>query len=513
MFTKSIRWRLQMWQAFLLVCILSGFGVTAYQLHRTNRLSQIDEELERRVAALSGDVRGLPPFGQPPGRPPFEPGRMTDGNTPNLGRPSGPPPVDGGPGFPPPWRGGPEPKGFRGGLEGFLESREIRLSPRTLCLFIEGDTNDFYYAIWSRGGTLLRHSTNAPADLSRPGRPDAPTAVRARMRDSSREAFQFTELGECVLAGRSIRSDREATRRFAGWLVAAGGAVLAFGLGGGWLLASRALRPLEDISAAASRISAGNLSERISLADTDSELGRLAGVLNSTFARLEAAFAQQKQFSADASHELRTPIAVLISEAQTTLARERSAVEYRETVGVCLDTAQQMRRLTQSLLELARYDAGQEPINRCRFDLAEQTRACLELVRPLARERGIQIHADLAPVEVLGDADRLSRVITNLLTNAIDYNQDQGEVRVTTRAEPGAAVVTIADTGRGISDDDLPHVCERFYRADKARARADGHSGLGLAICKAIVEAHGGTIEISSQSGTGTIVTVKLPLP
>jgi heavy metal sensor kinase len=513
MFTKSIRWRLQVWQAFLLVCILSGFGVTAYQLHRTNRLGQIDEELERRVAALSGDVRGPRPFGQPPGRPPFEPGRMPDVNTPDPGGMPGPPPAEVRPGFPPPWRGGPDSRGPRGGLEQFLESREIGLSPRTSGLFLEADTNDFYYAIWSRGGNVLKRSTNAPVELSRPGRPDTPTAVRTRMRDASREAFQFTELGECILAGRSILSDLEATRRFAAWLVAAGGAVLALGLGGGWLLASRALRPLADISAAASRISAGNLSERINVADTDSELGRLAGVLNSTFTRLEAAFAQQKQFTVDASHELRTPIAVLISEAQTTLARERSAAEYRETVGACLDTAQQMRRLTQSLLELARYDAGQEPLDRCRFDLAEQTRACLELVRPLARERGIQIHADLAPAEALGDADRLSRVITNLLTNAIDHNQDRGEIRVATRAEPGAAVVSVTDTGRGISADDLPHVFERFYRADKARARADGHSGLGLAICKAIVDAHCGSIEISSQPRAGSIVVVKLPLP
>jgi heavy metal sensor kinase len=502
---------LQLWQAFLLVCILSGFGVTAYQLHRTNRLGQIDEELERRVAALAGDVRGPPPFGQPPGRRPFDPGRMPDGSAPEGGETPGPPPN--GPGFPPPWRGGSESKRFHGGLEEFLESRGIHLSPRTLGLFLEGDTNDFYFVVWSRGGNVLRRSTNAPAELPHPGRIDPLTAVRARMRDANREAFQFTEIGECVLAGRSILSDLDATRRFAAWLVAAGGAVLALGLGGGWLLASRALRPLADISAAASRISAGNLSERINVADTDSELGRLAGVLNSTFARLEAAFAQQKQFTADASHELRTPIAVLISEAQTTLARDRSATEYRETVGVCLDAAQQMRRLTQSLLELARYDAGQESLDRCRFDLAEQTRACIELVRPLARERGIHIHADLAPAEALGDADRLSRVITNLLTNAIDYNHDRGEVRVATRVEPGAAVVTVSDGGRGISADDLPHVFERFYRADRSRARAQGHSGLGLAISKAIVDAHGGSLEISSQPGAGTVVVVKLPLP
>src|SRR5437867_10616143 len=120
------------------------------------------------------------------------------------------------------------------------------------------------------------------------------------------------------------------------------------------MVASRAIRPVKNISLTASRSAARNLSERINVGDTDSELGQLAGVLNSTFARLESAFAEQKRFTADAAHELRTPIAVLITEAQTTLARARTAAGYREAMAVCLETAQQMRRLAESLLELAR---------------------------------------------------------------------------------------------------------------------------------------------------------------
>ncbi len=511
MFTRSIRWRLQLWQAFLLVCVLTGFGVTAYQLQRRNQLDQLDDELERRVAALTADVRGLPPVGQPPGHPPFAPGEPPGRGGPGADATRGLPPA--GRRFPPPPREAGEPRDFRDGFMEFLEAREVRFSPATLSLFSETGTNDYYFVVWSPGGKILKRSTNAPTDLARPARPGGPTAVRARMRDLRREAFQFTELGDCVLAGRSILADLQTGRRFAVWLVGAGSVVLGLGLGGGWWLAGRTLRPLEHISAAAGRISAGNLSERINVADTDSELGRLAAVLNSTFARLEAAFAQQKQFTADASHELRTPIAVLISDTQTTLARDRSAAEYRETVAACLDTAQQMKRLTQSLLELARYDAGQETLERCRFDLAEQTRACVELVRPLARPRKLQIQSDLAPVEALGDPDRLSRVLLNLLTNAIDHNREGGEVRVSTRAEPGAAVVIVADTGHGIAAEDLPHVFARFYRADKARARAEGHSGLGLAICKAIVDAHGGSIDLASQPGAGTAVTIRLPRP
>jgi len=511
MFAKSIRWRMQLWLAFLLVCILSGFGVTAYQLHRTNLFQQIDEGLTRRVAALAADVRGLPPLGELRGRLPFGTNRAPSLNGFDFGPPPKRPPLEPGQGWPFPRPPGPEPRGRRGGPAEYFESREIRLSPQTGNLFDDSEAKAWYFRVWSRSGSVLKSSTNAPAGLPRPERIPAEQSVSHRTREDAREAFQITEIGECVLVGRSITADLEALRRFAGLLVAVGGAVLALGFGGGWVLTSRALRPVEDISAAASRISAGNLSERINVADTDNELGRLAGVLNSTFARLEAAFAQQKQFTADASHELRTPLAVLISEAQTTLARERSPAQYREAMETCLDTAQQMKRLTQSLLELARYDAGQEILERNRVDLAERARLCVELVEPLARERGIHIHGDFAPATVQGDADRLGQVILNLLTNAIQYNKDHGEVRIATRLDPDAVVLTVADTGQGISAEDLPHVFERFYRADQSRARACGHSGLGLAIGKAIVDAHGGSITVSSQPDVGTTFTVRLP--
>jgi signal transduction histidine kinase len=209
-------------------------------------------------------------------------------------------------------------------------------------------------------------------------------------------------------------------------------------------------------------------------------------------------------------HELRTPLAVVISEAQTTLARERTAAEYRETVEACLDTAQQMRQLTESLLELARFDAGQNPLQRAPCDLAEATRACVELIHPLANPRGIHLVLDLAPAEAPGDAELLKRVITNLLTNAIHYNKPNGEVRVGTRSENGTAVLTVADTGPGIAPEDLPHIFERFFRADKSRTRANGRAGLGLAICKAILDAHGGSIEVTSQPGQGAAFTVRL---
>ena len=550
MFTHSIRWRLQLWLAFLLVCVLSGFGVTVYQLHRVQQFNQIDGELERRVGSLSSALRAGPPPGFGLARQPFETERRDKtGSPPNQdpafraraenpgaeresakspGRPgsragSGPATLDAGPihhfadesKHPPLPAGRPDSPPFGGreirpGPRDF-GPRDFQLSPEAASLFDQAQTNTFYFTVWSRDGALLKRSTNCPPEVPLPERPGRDTRTHTRMRAAWREAFHFTELGDCVLAGRSIVADLNALRGFTGWLLAVGATVLAFGLGGGWWLTTRAIRPVEEISAAASRISAGNLSERIRVADPKNELGRLAGVLNSTFARLEAAFAQQKQFTADASHELRTPLAVIISEAQTALARARSPSEYRETVEVCLDTAQQMRRLTESLLELARFDAGREQSQRDLLDLAEASRACLERIRPLALEHGLRIHCELAPAKTLGHADLVGQVITNLLNNAIHYNKPNGEIRVNTGSKNGFAILTIADTGQGIAAEDLPHIFERFHRADKSRSRADGRFGLGLAICKAIVEAAGGRIEVVSQPGDGTTFTVRLP--
>jgi signal transduction histidine kinase len=143
--------------------------------------------------------------------------------------------------------------------------------------------------------------------------------------------------------------------------------------------------------------------------------------------------------------------------------------------------------------------------------LADNARVCVGRIGPLAEERGIKIHCDFAPAETFGDADRLGQLITNLLTNAIHYNKPSGEIRISTCSENASAVLTVTDSGQGIAAEDVPHLFERFYRADKSRSRAEGRSGLGLAICKAIVDAAGGSIDVSSEPGAGTTFTVRLP--
>jgi len=388
---------------------------------------------------------------------------------------------------------------------------DLPLPAATASLFGEGP-EAFYYMTWYRDNDVLSRSPGAPRDVPLPPALQHDTLTHWRTRDGCREAFHCSGLGDCVLAGRSTTVDVAAMRSFALKLFGTGAAVLALALGAGWWLTGRAIRPIENISMAASRIASGNLSERIRVPNNRNELGRLASILNSTFARLESAFERQRQFTADAAHELRTPLAIMISETQTALTRRRTEEEYRETVEGCLDTAQQMRRLTESLLGLARFDSGDTETQRTEVDLVKAAQAVIERLKPLAEKQHVQLRGEFAPAFSFSSADRVSQVITNLLTNAIDYNRPDGEVCVSTTCESAFVLLAVTDTGPGIPAEDLPYIFDRFYRVDRSRSRVEGHTGLGLAICKAIVEAEGGTIAASSTLNVGTTFTIRFPL-
>ncbi len=502
-FLNSIRWRLQIWYGIILAVLLAGFGATAFQLMRGSVYRRVDDELRHRVNELSQLLRQPPRFRGPEGRP----GQRAFDGPPENQQPDGPP------------RG----RDFNFDPQGL---REFHLPPRQAQLFDETDTNSFYFIIWRRDGSVLACSTNVPKSTLGTAVPVAisenaggtppenrrgpPTPEPPEMHEGLREIHMVMPPGEIVLVGRSVARQMADLRNTAFVLTGVGAGILLLGLVGGWWLASRAIRPIEDISATAAKISGGDLAQRINVSETESELGRLASVLNSTFARLDAAFAQQRQFASDAAHELRTPVSVMLTQTQTALHRERSAAEYRETVESCQRAAQRMRRLIESLLELARLDAGQQSMKRTRFDLAQTARDCVALIEPLAATRHVKITCDLPQLECVGDSERLSQVITNLLTNAITYNKDNGEVRVDGQTKDGTVILRVSDTGLGISAEDLPRVFNRFYRAESSRT--SGNTGLGLAISKAIVEAHGGQIEAASQTEQGTVFTIRLPL-
>jgi heavy metal sensor kinase len=463
---KSIKWRLQIWYGLILVAVLVGFGFMSYQLDLTRQSIRIQNELRQRIDVLARAIHRPPPLG------PNADGQRFDRPPPDQF------PNDGPPG------------------QNVRPPIEFHLPPEDAHFFDASDPHSFCFIIRSHDRKEIARSTNAPNRQE--GSPD------------SRGYMQMLPSGEIIFVGCSFTPELKELRQTALKLAGFGAIILFFGLVGGWWFVSRALRPVENISAAAVKISAGDLSQRINVAEAESELGKLASVLNSTFARLDAAFAQQKQFASDAAHELRTPVTVILTQTQTALNRERTVPEYRETVEACQRAAQRMRKLIGALLELARLDAGQEQMKRLRFDFSKAITDCVELVKPLAEESGINIFTELSPLEITGDPERLAQVATNLLANAIQYNQPKGEVRVKLAARDGLAILTVSDTGLGISAEDLPHVFKRFYRGDKSRT--GGNTGLGLAISKAIVEAHGGTIEVSSEEDAGTTFTVRLPM-
>ena len=385
----------------------------------------------------------------------------------------------------------------------------MRLSVRDESLF-EGDSGrGFYYVAWRPEGVEISRSASAPPGVPLPEHRQEPAAARSR--GSLREYARFMDAGECIVVGRDIRDEVAATRRFGWMLGTAGGLVFLMALGGGWVVSTRALRPLAEIGTAATKIAGGDLSQRIATDDTRSELGVLIRVLNDTFARLQASFARQTQFTADAAHELRTPISVILTQAQGALAHERPADEYRDSLAACLRAAQRMRRLTESLLVLARLDSGEVTSNHASCDLNRIASDAIDLMRPLAAQLNVSIDAELAPTPCTGNGEQLGQVVTNLVSNAISYNRPGGSVRVRVSAESNVAVLTVSDTGQGISSKDLPHIFERFYRADPARVSVAGCSGLGLAITRAIVAAHSGTLEVASEPGQGSTFTVRLP--
>ena len=495
---KSIKWRLQLWYGLILVVVLAGFGFTAYQLERNRQFRRIDDELHRRVDFLAkglhrpppqrGPNRNHPPFDQPP------PERIQEDGLP-----------------------GQDQKALRDYLD----------TPQAHALFfVQDGQNKYNYIIrpddsvnvlsdpkfqagwWNTELVVNANNetrivfTNLSPELGDIGVPQTIGELRGIVRK--------LPSGESVQVSCTIAPELRELRLTALKLAGVGGVILFFGLiGGGWLV-SRAIKPINEISATAAKISAGDLSQRINVAEAESELGQLAAVLNSTFARLETAFAQQKQFASDAAHELRTPVSVILTQTQTALNRERDAASYQLTIEACQRAAQRMRKLIESLLALARFDAGQEVLKRMRLDFSKTVADCVDLVQPLAEERGVKIISKLAPMEFTGDFERLAQVVTNLLTNAIQFSHTAGEVRVDLELQGSLAVLTVADAGQGIAPEDLPRVFGRFYRADQSRT-GSGNSGLGLAICKAIVEAHGGTIEVASDENVGTTFIVRLP--
>jgi heavy metal sensor kinase len=380
---------------------------------------------------------------------------------------------------------------------------EVNLAGENLAEFGSSDDGP-YYALWTSAGALIDRS-DPRVDVPFPGGPQVRTS------GANREVVVRGHDGVLILVGQSLTQLRSDLWRTVLGFTGAGGAALALALLGGWFLVGRALTPIGRIAETAAAMSELNLGLRVDVSRTEDELGKVAVALNRAFDRLQDAFERQTRFTADASHELRTPLAAILAELEWARARPRSETEYLNTLEVCARAAQRMRNVVDGLLTLARADAGALPPRREPVNLTSIAEETVATAMPLAAERGVTVKLDGEPVSAVeGDPDRLRELISNLVFNAVQYSSPGGVVRCSISAANGMMRLDVADSGPGIDPQDLPHIFERFYRANKARSGSPGGAGLGLAISKWIVESHGGQIRCESDSN-GSRFTVELP--
>lgn len=545
---RSFRRRILLWHALTLIVVVGAFASLLYWNVRSSRLEEVNSQLLAAAQVLAAGMRGLPRHeltGEPlPPRdearpldaegepllgaeretPPdaereiprnAEPDRPRDRRRPPPRRP--PPPGEFGRRplddlRPPPEDDfdAPPPEATRRHAQRVIS--ELAL-PDSLQPPADDPAGPAYFVVWRRNGDRLKASPEAPR-LS-------PADVPRGLQDGQYQFEQHRDVreialggpdGSLIVVGRPTGREFREFRQLALRLAAIGAAVTVMGACGGALLARHVVRPLEVMSAAASAISATNLSQRINPATFDRELQSLAGTLNETFARLEAAFERQSRFTADASHELRTPLSVLASHLEFALSRPSLDADQRETLEACQRAARRMKSLVEALLLLARADAGNLSIARQSCDMAGIVEECAEMLRPLAVQKNAELTLELEACEVEGDPALLGQLVMNLLTNAIHYNRPGGRVLASVRAESGRAVLVVEDAGEGIPPGEQAHLFERFYRIDKARSREEGGNGLGLSIVKSIVDLHRGEIAFESQPGQGARFTVRLPL-
>jgi two-component system OmpR family sensor kinase len=472
---RSLRVRMQVFNAALLIAVVASFGGLLYSRAAQETMRQVDAQLEAAALVLDVGLRNFPPH--------------------ELGR------------FPPEfgekkWKQPPPPHGKKK-REDFVA--ELALPPEIV-------ERHGYYAIWQEDGSVVKsegfRGEVRPATHLDPVRLNAKPFVLAN--GPYREAWMAGPLGTKILTGRAIHHDVEKLHAFGLAILGFGFVAVALGVGGGWLIANRLIRPIEAMSSAAAAISGDDLSARIDSRGIDTELAGLANVLNEMFVRLEGSFERQQQFTADASHELRTPLSIIRSQAELALSKPRTPEEYRTTLQTCLRAAQRMSNLAQGLLSLARVDAG-KAFSFTNVRLHEIVSDSVAQMQAIADAKRVTLATDLEPIQISGNGQRLGQVVVNLVSNAIAFNSEGGRVEVRLFSDEENAVLTVRDNGIGIPARDCPKIFQRFFRVDKSRTRAVGGTGLGLAICKTFVEAHRGTIDFESTEGAGTTFRVRLP--
>ncbi len=461
MFFRTVRWRLTFWSTFTLAAIMAASAFYWYHNLARNLLSQIDETLyfvAREAAAQVND-------------------------------------------------------------DGIIDRRDctviealVQRHGWEIAVRIFGADGEIVCVVAPAEGRWLLED---PALLSPPPSDVSSLQSLPVVGEPPHRVLTSTLPGGTIQVERDLGPMRQALRHLRQRFFLFSPLVLAALCFGGWILAGHALAPLSRMARAARAVDADNLSVRLPVEHPGDEIARLVESINAMLARLERSFRRVKQFAGDASHELRTPLAILRGETEVTLRWAREADDYRRTLESNLEEIDRMGRIIDDLLTLARSDAGELAMEVKEISLSDLLQELYMAGNTLGEAKQIQVflHLDVGgEIRIQGDELRLRQMFLNLISNAIKYTSEGGQVDITLRLEPQEAVVSVADTGIGIPPKHLPHLFERFYRIDKARNRADGGTGLGLAITKSIVEAHQGSIRVESVPEKGSTFTVHLPL-
>ncbi len=378
-----------------------------------------------------------------------------------------------------------------------------------------------YLQIYTENGELIYRSAflqSHPLALPAPEQA-GPAIFRNRKVEGRPLRFLLQKVGvngHVYTVGMGTRSDDavETLSLFRSYLLMFAPLILVLAAGGGYWLSRRALSPVDALVGTARDIGGANLNSRLPKLETGDELQRLSDTLNEMLGRIETAFLRITEFTADASHELRTPVSLIRTEAELALRRSRGEAEYKESLRHILLEAERTTALIEQLLSLARADSGRETLHVRPVDLRQTLRSVFEGWQQVATLRNLRFSATISDQEslVLGDEAALRRVADILLDNAFKYTPSPGKVQLSLEQKGESVVITVQDSGAGIAEQDQPKIFERFYRVDKARSREQGGAGLGLAIAQWIITQHRGSIEVESHAGEGSTFRVELPM-
>jgi heavy metal sensor kinase len=324
--------------------------------------------------------------------------------------------------------------------------------------------------------------------------------------------YRDGKFSEIIQLGTHLRFAKKNLAHFRNYIVIALPIILILGTVGGWMLSRRSLAPIGYIASKARSITSKNLGERLMMRGTDDEMDELIRTINEMIARLESSFKAMAEFTADVSHELKTPICAMRGEAEVLLLKERKAEEYQEGLIHFMEQFDHLNQMINDLISLSKYDTAQVELRMAPLRLDLLVKELCNLFQVLAEQKNIALDSvKTDEVTVIGDKVRLQQLFTNLLDNAIKYTS-HGSIRVTVEENKDSAIVKIKDTGIGIPKEEQDRIFKRFYRVDKSRSKETGGVGLGLSIAEWVAHAHRGRIEVDSEPERGSMFAVHLPL-